>query len=174
MNVTGKPGNAAVALAVNTFIALDNAANDFFSPLVNAMGVRPSYMQNTPTNNELTGQVAEAGVFVGTMLIGPGGEAQGASKLWSKGKAASGVRNAFEHWMRHGKEFSNLQNAKQYVEAARDFVTNPPTGTLSKLRANGDTVLYNPSTNTFAVKTVDGVPRTMFKPTNGMTYFNAQ
>ena len=80
VNVTGKAGNAAVALAVNTLIALDNAANDFFSPLVNAMGVRPSYMQNTPTNREFTGQVATAGAFVGTMLLGPGGEASAAPR----------------------------------------------------------------------------------------------
>jgi pyocin large subunit-like protein len=67
------------------------------------------------------------------------------------------------------------QNAKQYVEEAVEFVTHPPAGTLSKLRANGDTVLYNAETNTFAVKTAAGAPRTMFKPSgNGMAYFNAQ
>jgi filamentous hemagglutinin len=68
-----------------------------------------------------------------------------------------------------------LQNAKQYAEAAKDFVTNPPLGTLSELRPNGDTVLYNPATNTFAVKTAGGVPRTMFKPSgDGMAYFSKQ
>jgi filamentous hemagglutinin len=76
--------------------------------------------------------------------------------------------------MKHKKDFPNLQNAKQYVEAAQDFVANPPTGTLSKVRANGDVLLYNPGTNTFAVKAADGTPRTMFKPTLGSTYFHAQ
>lgn len=33
-----------------------------------------------------------------------------------------------------------------------------------KTVANGDVLLYNPSTNIFAVKTANGVPRTMFKP----------
>lgn len=43
-------------------------------------------------------------------------------------------------------------------------MNNPPEGTLSKVRPNGDTVFYNPKTNTFAVKTADGVPKTMFRP----------
>jgi RHS repeat-associated protein len=94
--------------------------------------------------------------------------------IWTSTNKLSAVKNAFFHWLKHGREFPNLENAKQYVEAAWDFVTDPPAGTLSKVRANGDTVLYEPSTNTFAVKTADGVPRTMFKPGGGMTYFNGQ
>lgn len=43
-------------------------------------------------------------------------------------------------------------------------MNNPPSGTLTKVRPNGETVYYNPATNTFAVKRADGVPRTMFKP----------
>lgn len=62
-----------------------------------------------------------------------------------------------------------------------DFVNNPPSGTLTKIRNNGDTVLYNPATNVFAVKTKDGIPRTVFKPNpsghnfnTNLEYFNAQ
>ena len=95
---------------------------------------------------------------------------EGGSSLWSMG-----AKNALTHWLKHGKEFPGLLNAKQYAEAAKDFVTNPPLGTLSKLRPNGDTVLYNSATNTFAVKTAGGVPRTMFKPSgDGMAYFSKQ
>ena len=65
-------------------------------------------------------------------------------------------------------------SAKQYVEAAHEFVTNPPTGTLTKVRPNGDTMFYNPGTNTFAVKAADGTPRTMFKRDLGLTYFHSQ
>ncbi|MGC8884743.1 MAG: RHS repeat domain-containing protein [Bryobacteraceae bacterium] len=66
--VTGEAGNVAIALALNTFFALDNAANDYFRFLTDAMGVQPSYMQNTPTNAGVTGNVAAAAVFVGTTL----------------------------------------------------------------------------------------------------------
>ena len=95
--------------------------------------------------------------------------------MWSTTKKLSSVQNAFGHWLDHGKEFPNLRNAKEYVEAAREFVTSPPSGTLSKLRGNGDTIFYNPSTNTFAVRNSAGVPKTMFKPKgDGMAYFNVQ
>ncbi len=66
--VTGEAGNVVIALALNTFFALDNAANDYFRFLTDAMGVQPSYMQNTPTNEGVTGNVASAAVFVGTTL----------------------------------------------------------------------------------------------------------
>jgi pyocin large subunit-like protein len=77
-----------------------------------------------------------------------------------------------KHWRDHRAEFPNLQNAKQYVEAAWDFVTNPPVGVLSKTRANGDVLLYDATSNIFAVKNAQGVPRTMFKPTDGAAYFH--
>ncbi|PWW10038.1 hypothetical protein DES37_104136 [Mangrovibacter plantisponsor] len=33
---------------------------------------------------------------------------------------------------------------------------------------------YNPATNTFAVKNADGTPKTMFKPQNGLEYWEKQ
>jgi len=48
---------------------------------------------------------------------------------------------------------------------------NPPKGTLSKLRSNGDKILYNEKSNIFGVMTKDGVPRTMFRPDDGIKYF---
>lgn len=58
---------------------------------------------------------------------------------------------------------------------------SPPVGTLSKVRANGDTVFYNQALNAFAIKNAKGVPRTMYKsnpsihqyPTN-LEYFYVQ
>ena len=166
--VTAQQGSWLAAVGTNAFLSASNAANSFFS----FIAPDSQLLSQTPTGSGAAANIG-AGIGLAATFIGPGGEteeaAQGASRLWSKG-----VKNAFQHWIKHGKEFPNLQNAKQYVEAAQEFVTNPPPGTLSKLRPNGDTVLYSPSTNTFAVKTADGVPRTMFKPNNGMTYFNAQ
>ena len=66
---------------------------------------------------------------------------------------------------------------KKYIR----FVNEKPTGTLTKIRHDGDRVFYHPETNTFAVTTKDGVPRTMYKPDpsihgyqTNMDYFNAQ
>ena len=48
------------------------------------------------------------------------------------------------------------------------------TGVLTKVRANGDVLLYDAASNTFAIKNGQGVPRTMFKPTDGAAYFYRQ
>ena len=85
-------------------------------------------------------------------------------RLWSATEKLSSTKNALKHWVLHGADFPDLQNAKQYVEKAKNFVNKPPSGTLTKTWANGDIVFYNPASNTFAVKTADGAPRTMFKP----------
>ena len=100
---------------------------------------------------------------------------------WSTTKILSAPENASEHWARHGAEFPDLSNATQYVEVAQKFVTNPPSSVLTKTRSNGDTVLYDPVSNVFAVKNSAGSPRTMFKPdpdahgySTNLEYFNAQ
>jgi hypothetical protein len=41
-------------------------------------------------------------------------------------------------------------------------------------RSNGDALLYDAKTNTFAVVTKGGAPRTMFKPRDGATYWQQQ
>jgi filamentous hemagglutinin len=101
--------------------------------------------------------------------------------IWTATKKLNPVENAFKHWKKHGKEFPDLQNAKQYVDAAKKFTGSPPSGTLTKIRPDGSTVVYNPTTNTFAIKNANGVPQTMFKPDptihgypSNMDYFNAQ
>ena len=100
-------------------------------------------------------------------------EATGSSSIWSSSKSLTSVENAFGHWQKHSAEFPELANAKQYVEAAQAMATNPPSGALTKMRGT-DTLIYDPSTNIFLVSTVDGVPRTMFKPLDGINYWNRQ
>ena len=70
--------------------------------------------------------------------------------LWTSTKAKTGVENAFGHWQKHGAEFPEFQNAKQYVESVKDFFSKPPSGTLMKTRPNGDTLFYNPANPTSA------------------------
>jgi pyocin large subunit-like protein len=94
--------------------------------------------------------------------------------LWTSTKSKSAVENAFGHWQKHGAEFPEFQNAKQYVEGAKDFFNKPPSETLTTTRPNGDTLFYNPANNTFGVQAADGAPRTMFRPTDGINYWNKQ
>lgn len=94
--------------------------------------------------------------------------------IWTRRKKITEVRNAYKHWEKHGHEFPELKNAKQYVDAAHDFMNNPPDGTLTKTRDNGDELFYHSETNIFASKSKDNAPRTMFKPTDKMDYWNDQ
>ncbi|MFQ2156962.1 hemagglutinin repeat-containing protein [Aeromonas hydrophila] len=96
------------------------------------------------------------------------------TQIWTETKKDDPVSNAYGHWNKHKTEFPEFHNSKQYVDATHDFVTRPPEGTLTKMRPNGDTLYYNPQTNTFASKDVNGVPRTMFRPEKGMEYWNKQ
>ncbi|WP_080430314.1 filamentous hemagglutinin N-terminal domain-containing protein [Burkholderia ubonensis] len=101
--------------------------------------------------------------------------------FWTSTKSKTPVENAYGHWDKHMSEFPEYQNSVQYVHGTKEFLSNPPAGTLTITRSNGDTVLYNPSTNTLAVKAADGTPKTMFRPDpaqhgypTNMDYFNAQ
>lgn len=94
--------------------------------------------------------------------------------LWSSTSQMSAQENAEHHWRKHGGEFPALKTAAEYEAAAHAFVSHPPQGTLTKKDRDGDMLFYDPATNTFAVRRRDGAPRTMFKPDNGMAYWNRQ
>ena len=51
---------------------------------------------------------------------------------------------------------------------------NPPKGTLTKTRPNGGVLFYDPKTNTFGVQNASGAPKTMFRPSDGIEYWNKQ
>lgn len=97
----------------------------------------------------------------------------GASVVWSHGHDGS-RQNAEGHWRKHGSEFPEFHNAREYEEGAARFVSHPPPGTLTKSRENGDTLLYDPATNTFAVADDRGEPRTFFRPDSGRSYWDRQ
>jgi filamentous hemagglutinin len=93
--------------------------------------------------------------------------------VWSHGRDGA-ARNAEEHWEKHGAEFPEFHSAREYEEGALSFVTSPPPGTLTKTNGRGDTLYYNPATNTFAVKDRRGEPRTFFRPDDGPAYWDRQ
>ena len=151
---------------------------------------------NVVPNSSFLGQMAKKAVDdelqLAAIFLGPG-EAEGAyaaadellqaaraakaakkCPIWSATKAKRSVENAFEHWKKHGSEFPEFQNAKQYVEGAEKFFSDPPPGVLTKLRGNGDLLQYDPASNTFGVRSANGSPRTFFRPSQGINYWNLQ
>lgn len=83
-NVTAQQGNIFEAIGWNFFFGLDNAANAFFSPLTSAIGVTPSYMQNTPTRRGWAANVGAGAAIAATALIGPEGEAGQVAQIGRK------------------------------------------------------------------------------------------
>jgi len=92
---------------------------------------------------------------------------------WSHGHDGANA-NAEEHWRKHGREFPEFHSAQDYEHGAQAFIAAPPAGTLTKHRANGDTLFYDPASNTFAVADRSGEPRTYFRPNNGRAYWDRQ
>jgi len=92
---------------------------------------------------------------------------------WSHGYDGSS-ENAEEHWQKHGGEFPGLHSEQDYVRAANAFVHRPPSDVEIKHDARGDTLFYEPSSDTFAVMDAQGEPRTFFKPDNGARYWDRQ
>ena len=95
------------------------------------------------------------------------------SAVWSHGRDGS-AENAEEHWHKHGGDFPEFHSASEYEDGAHNFIERPPPGTLTKHRSNGDTLYYDPATNTFAVADSDGEPRTFFRPDSGRAYWDRQ
>ena|SRR2546423_1221391 len=97
-----------------------------------------------------------------------------AGPLWSPGPDGDPQQNAAHHWQKHGGEFPEMHSEAEYIAAAHRFVSHPPPGALTKEDSRGDTLIYDPQSNTFAVKDPDGAPRTMFRPHNGRAYWDRQ
>jgi pyocin large subunit-like protein len=74
---------------------------------------------------------------------------------------------------RNGADFG-ARSAEDFLAKVTAFTVSPPAGVERASRPNGDTLLYQASTNTFAVVARDGTPRTMFKPDDGPAYWAQQ
>ena len=80
------------------------------------------------------------------------------------------VQRLFE---RNGAAFG-ARTAEDYMDRVKAFTSRPPSDADRATRPNGDILLYQASTNTFAVVSRDGTPRTMFKPDDGPRYWAEQ
>ena len=76
-------------------------------------------------------------------------------------------------YARNGADFG-AASAEAYLDKVTAFTTRPPGDAETVKRPNGDTLIYQASTNTFAVVDRNGVPRTMFKPDDGPAYWAQQ
>lgn len=93
--------------------------------------------------------------------------------VWAPSRRSSAEEGAQRAFERNGEAFG-AHSVDQFVTKAHAFVGHPPKGTLTLTRKNGDTLLYDPKGNIFAVANKDGAPRTMFKPDDGMAYWQKQ
>jgi pyocin large subunit-like protein len=93
--------------------------------------------------------------------------------VWAPSRAKSAEEGAEKAFERNGDAFG-AKTMDQYVQKAHAFVGHPPKGTLTLTRKNGDTLFYDPKGNVFAVASKEGAPRTMFKPDDGMAYWEKQ
>lgn len=117
--------------------------------------------------------LASSAADVGSDASAPVVEAPRGAAVWSTARnrtAEEGARRSFE---RNGADFG-AATQDDYVQAVHAFIANPPPGTETVRRRNGDTLYYHAASNTFAVATRDGAPRTMFKPREGAAYWVEQ
>ena len=100
-------------------------------------------------------------------------EAERGRPVWSTARNRTAEEGAQRSFDRNGASFG-AASVEAYVQTAHEFVSNPPPGTETARRRNGDTLFYHAASNTFAVATRDGAPRTMFKPDEGAAYWAEQ
>lgn len=81
-----------------------------------------------------------------------------------------------EHYQKHvinQAEFGDITK-EEYLALAQELVDTPGSQVLTKNNDDGDTLFYDPETNSFAVVSGDGYLRTFFKPSAGQKYFDKQ
>lgn len=93
--------------------------------------------------------------------------------MWSETQRYTAQENAERAYARNGETFG-AASLDDFVRKAHAFVNSPPAGAETLRRGNGDTLIYDPQANIFAVATAQGAPRTMFKPDNGRAYWEEQ
>lgn len=93
--------------------------------------------------------------------------------MWAANSRGTAQENAKAQFERNGADFS-AANLDAYVARAHAFTAEPPRGTETLTRPNGDVLLYDGKANVFAVVAKDGAPRTMFKPRDGADYWREQ
>jgi len=74
---------------------------------------------------------------------------------------------------RNGADFG-AKDPEDFLRKVEAFTKSPPPDAEIVQRPNGDVLIYQASSNTFAVLDRKGVVRTMFKPSSGQDYWQNQ
>lgn len=93
--------------------------------------------------------------------------------VWSDNRRYSAAQNAAYHFEQHGEELG-ARTVDAFVAKAHAFLNDPPAGAKTKVRWNGDRMVYDPKSGLFGVARKDGAPRTVFKPDDGAAYWAEQ
>lgn len=93
--------------------------------------------------------------------------------MWAANRTRTAEEAAQRGFERFGDQFA-ASDVDDYVRKVHAFVGHPPAGAQTLQRSNGDTLIYDPKGNVFAVVTKAGAPRTMFKPDDGEAYWTQQ
>jgi hypothetical protein len=153
------PGDRTISPADSRVTAVHDTS------AVSVQDTRPPPVQNTSAGSAEDAPRSDTGFSPQQNAIPP---------LWSSGSEHDAQGNATHHWQKHGSEFRELHSERDYTNAAHDFVNHPPPGAETKHDSRGNTLIYDPDSNTFAVKARNGAPRTMFRPHNGRAYWDRQ
>jgi hypothetical protein len=79
---------------------------------------------------------------------------------------------ALGHFQKHAGEFGgHLNNAVEYVKAARSFITSGGSDVIKYANSSGKVLVYNKATNEFATHTGKTI-HTYFKPKDAIDYVN--
>jgi hypothetical protein len=132
---------------------------------------------NPPPSISAAGQVSQSAPAGQASAVDPRDApaplATDGKPIWAANRNHTAQENADYQFGKNGKDFS-AANEAEYVAKVHAFVDTPPTGVQKVERSNGDALLYDAKTNTFAVVTKTGAPRTMFKPRDGAAYWQQQ
>ncbi len=103
----------------------------------------------------------------------PADDDLGGGLRWAANSKHTADDNAHYQFDKRAADFG-ISDFKAFVSKADAFVARPPDSVLKMERSNGDVLFYDPRSNIFAVADKTGAPRTMFKPPEGVAYWDEQ
>jgi hypothetical protein len=148
-----------------------------FAALVAVLGLAACGNGDTAVETRDRAEAATLSLMSTTATEAPT-DANGATAAETTGPITANRRETVDEkiqrlYERNGADFG-ARSPEDFLAKITAFTTSPPAGTDRVTRPNGDVLLYQASTNTFAVVDRQGTPRTMFKPDEGETYWAEQ
>lgn len=167
------------------FLAANKVLNESFNPLVQiAMSLQatidePDYEKKGEKAFGATRAILAAVAAAVDAALGPEGGATAAEGAGAEGGADFASKAKFDqHFAKHGGEWPGGISEADYLAKARQLLSEPVGGDILGYERPGpggnDILRYNTATNEFAVQAPDGSIRTLFRPKDGINYWNKQ